>query len=146
VSLKYLALVPACIAVSGGKAEAQEIKVGVTDDFIGATSAVGGPYKLAAELYPDHLGGVPMKWIRLDDVGNTSTAVKNTRKFIDEDKVDVILGATTNPATVAMFVPATQSGTPQIALVPVDIPYEQRGWLFNLLNPSVSWCAPSSTT
>ena len=63
---KYLALVPACIAVSGGKAEAQEIKVGVTDDFIGATSAVGGPYKLAAELYPDHLGGVPVKWIGLD--------------------------------------------------------------------------------
>jgi branched-chain amino acid transport system substrate-binding protein len=132
VFLKYLAVVAACLVVSGGQSRAQEIKVGVTADFTGATAAVGGPFKLAAEIFPDRLGRIPVKWIVLDDGGNTSTTVKNARKFIDEDKVDVILGSNTIPATMAMFTPAAQSGTSQIALVPVDIPNEQRAWLFNL--------------
>ncbi|MFH1342873.1 MAG: ABC transporter substrate-binding protein [Pseudomonadota bacterium] len=133
--LKYVAVVVTGIVIGGGQVKAQEIRVGVTADFTGATAAVGGPFKLAAEIFPDRLGGVPVKWIVLDDAGNTSTTVKNARKFIDEDKVDVILGSNTIPATVAMFTPAAQSGTPQIALVPVNIPAEQRAWLFNLPQP-----------
>ena len=130
--LKYLAVIAACLAVSGGQSRAQEIKVGITADFTGATAAVGGPFKLAAEIFPDRLGGIPVKWIVLDDGGNTSTTVKNARKFVDEDKVDIILGSNTIPSTVAMFTPASQTRTPQIALVPVDMPDEQRAWLLNL--------------
>ncbi|WP_061021154.1 ABC transporter substrate-binding protein [Bradyrhizobium sp. CCH5-F6] len=130
--LRHLALAAACAALCAGPANSQEMKVGITADFTGATAAVGAPFKLAAEIFPDHIGGVPVKWIVLDDGGNTSTTVKNARKFIDEDKVDIILGSNTIPSTMAMFTPAAQSGTPQIAMVPVDIPSEQRAWLFNL--------------
>ncbi|ABD05403.1 Extracellular ligand-binding receptor [Rhodopseudomonas palustris HaA2] len=131
--VKYAILVAACLVIGGGgQSSAQEIKVGLTADFTGATAAVGAPFKLAAEIFPDHLGGLPVKWIVLDDAGNTSTTVKNARKFVDEDKVDIILGSNTIPSTVAMFGIAAQSATPQIALVPVDIPTEQRAWLFNL--------------
>jgi branched-chain amino acid transport system substrate-binding protein len=130
--LRYVSVAAVCVALCGEPAGAQEIKVGLTADFTGATAAVGAPFKLAAEIFPDRLGGLPVKWIVLDDAGNTSTTVKNARKFIDEDKVDVILGSNTIPATMAMLTPAAQSGTPQIALVPVDIPNEQRAWLLNL--------------
>ena len=120
------------IAVGSGFANAQEIKVGITGDFTGPSAAVGAPYKMVAELYPAQLGGLPVKWIVLDDGGNASTAVKNTRKFIEEDKVDVILGSTIAASSVAMFGPATQSGTLQISITPVDIPPDQRAWLMNL--------------
>lgn len=124
------AILLACLATSG--ALAQEIRVGLTADFTGPTAAVGAPFKNASELFPDKIGGQPVKWIVLDDAANVSNAAKNARKFIDEDKVDVILGSNTIPATLAMLVAANQSGTPQITLVPVEPPADQRGWFFNL--------------
>ena len=132
MSLRQLALGLLCVMGGGGTVWAQEIKVGVTGGFTGPATAVGAPYKMTAELYPSQLGGVPVKWIVLDDGGDASTAVKNTRKFIEEDKVDVILGSTVAAATVAMFGPTTQGATLQIALVPVDIPEDQRAWHINL--------------
>lgn len=129
---KHLAGLAICVSLLGGAAMAQEIKVGITADFTGPTAAVGAPFKLASEIFPDHLAGTPVKWIVLDDAGNTSTTVKNARKFVDEDEVDIILGSNTVPSTLALFDLATGSGTPQIALVPVDIPEDKRAWLFNL--------------
>lgn len=124
------AIVIACLA--SASALAQEIRVGLTADFTGPTAAVGAPFKKASELFPDKIGGLPVKWIVLDDAANVSTAAKNARKFIDEDKVDVVLGSNTIPATLATLVAANQSGTPQISLVPVDPPADQRSWFFNL--------------
>lgn len=124
------AMLVACLTAS--TALAREIRVGLSADFTGPTAAVGAPFKNAAELFPDKIGGLPVKWIVLDDAANVSNAAKNARKFIDEDKVDVVLGSNTIPATLAMLVAASQSGTPEVSLVPVDPPADQRAWFFNL--------------
>lgn len=129
---KYLPSLAVCTAMLGGVAGAQEMTVGITADFTGATAAVGAPFKLASEIFPDELAGTPVKWIVLDDAANTSTTVKNARKFVDEDQVDIILGSNSVPPTLALFDIASQSGTPLMALVPVPIPDDKRAWLFNL--------------
>jgi branched-chain amino acid transport system substrate-binding protein len=125
----------AVLAAAASGAAAQEIKIGLTGTFTGPNAAVGAPYKLASAIYPSTLGGVPVKWIVLDDGGDTSNAVKNARKFVDEDKVDAILGSTSNPPAVAIFDVAFESKTPQFAMAPVAIPEAKRAWLFNIPQP-----------
>ena len=83
-------------------------------------------------MFPANIAGRPVKWIVLDDGGDPSVAVKNARRFTDEDQVDAILGSTSPPGSIAMFDVATESRTPQLSLAPVPIPDAKRTWLFNI--------------
>jgi branched-chain amino acid transport system substrate-binding protein len=72
----------------------------------------------------------------LDDASDTTTAVKNTKKLISENKVDVVIGSTTSPNSLAMIDVAAESETPMIALAasarivdPVD---DKRRWVFKV--------------
>ncbi len=109
-----------------------EIRIGVTGTFTGPAAAIGIPYKQASELFPSQVAGKPVKWIVLDDGGDPAAAVKNARRFVDEDQVDAILGSTSPPGSMAMFDVATESKTPQLSLAPVPIPADKRTWLFNV--------------
>jgi len=109
-----------------------EIRIGVTGTFTGPAAAIGIPYKQASELFPTNVAGRLVKWIVLDDGGDPSVAVKNARRFTDEDQVDAILGSTSPPGSIAMFDVATESRTPQLSLAPVPIPEAKRTWLFNI--------------
>ena len=113
----------------------QEIKIGLSGTFTGPNATNGIPYRNAAEIYPTTLGGVPVKWILLDDATDPTTAVKNARKFVDEDKVDVILGSTSTVTATAMSDVAVESKTPQIGLSPMLIPEAKLPWVFNLPQP-----------
>jgi branched-chain amino acid transport system substrate-binding protein len=109
-----------------------EIRIGITGTFTGPAAAIGIPYKQASELFPSQIAGKPVKWIVLDDGGDPAAAVKNARRFVDEDQVDAILGSTSPPGSMAMFDVATESKTPQLSLAPVPIPADKRTWLFNV--------------
>jgi branched-chain amino acid transport system substrate-binding protein len=125
----------AALLVFAGPAFAQDIKIGITGTFTGPTAALGIPYRQAAELFPTTIGGRTVRWIVLDDAGDAGNAVKNARRFIDEDKVDAILGSTSPPSATAIFDVATESKTPQIALAPVGIPDAKRRWIFDIPQP-----------
>ena len=123
----------ALMAVWASPAAARdELRIGVTGTFTGPAAAIGIPYKQASELFPANVAGRPVKWIVLDDGGNPSQAVKNARRFTDEDQVDAILGSTSPPGSIAMFDVASESRTPQLSLAPVPIPDAKRTWLFNI--------------
>jgi len=75
-----------------------------------------------------------MKYIVLDDASDTTTAVKNIRKLIFDDKVDLIIGSTVTPNSLAMIDVASESETPMISMAasssivePVDA---RRRWVF----------------
>ena len=120
------------VALLAAPVDAREIRIGMTGTFTGPAAAIGLPYKQTSELFPAEIGGRPVKWIVLDDGGDPSAAVKNARRFVDEDKVDAILGSTSPPGSIAMFDVATESRTPQLSLAPVPIPDGKRTWLFNV--------------
>jgi branched-chain amino acid transport system substrate-binding protein len=70
----------------------------------------------------------------LDDASDTTSAVRNTRKFTAEDKVDVIIGSTVTPNSLAMIDVAAETETPMISMAassrivdPVDA---KRRWVF----------------
>ncbi len=116
-----------------GLAQAQ-IKVGVTVSATGPAASLGIPEKNTFTLLPKTMGGKTVEYIVLDDASDTTTAVKNARKLISEDKVDVIIGSTVTPNSLAMIDVAAETETPMISLAassrivePMDA---KRRWVF----------------
>ena len=111
-----------------------DINVGVTLSATGPAASLGIPEKNTVALMPTTIGGEKVNYIVLDDASDTTAAVKNIRKLISEDKVDVVLGSTTSPNSLAMIDVAAESGTPMISMAasarivePVD---DKKRWVF----------------
>ena len=93
-----------------------DITIGVTISTTGPAASLGIPQKNTLELLPATIGGEKVNWIVLDDASDTTKAVTNAKKFVTEDKVDVIVGSSTTPASLAMREVAADTGTPMISL------------------------------
>jgi branched-chain amino acid transport system substrate-binding protein len=78
-------------------------------------SRVDGPAANQSALRRS-IGGEKINWVVLDDASDTTKSVTNTRKLVSEDKVDVIIGSSTTPNSLAMREVAAESGTPMISL------------------------------
>ena len=111
-----------------------DINVGVTLSATGPAASLGIPEKNTVALLPATIAGQKVNYIVLDDASDTTTAVKNTRKLIAENKVDVVIGSTTSPNSLAMIDVVAEAGTPMIAMAassriiePMD---GKRYWVF----------------
>src|SRR5436305_750749 len=93
-----------------------DINVGVTLSATGPAASLGIPEKNTFELLPTTIGGEKVNWIVLDDGSDTTKAVTNTRKLISENKVDVIVGSTVTPNSLAMIDIVADAETPMIAM------------------------------
>ncbi len=111
-----------------------DINVGVTVSATGPAASLGIPEKNTIDLLPKTFGGQKVNYIVLDDASDTTTAVKNIKKLISENKVDVVIGSTTSPNALAMIDVAAEGETPMIAMAaaarivePMDA---KRKWVF----------------
>jgi branched-chain amino acid transport system substrate-binding protein len=111
-----------------------QIKVGVTVSATGPAASLGIPEKNTFALMPRQIAGKTVEYIVLDDASDTTTAVKNARKLISEDKVDLLIGSTVTPNSLAMIDVTVESETPMISMAasaaivePVDA---KRRWVF----------------
>lgn len=111
--LKPLAFAAALLV--SGLAQA-DINVGVTLSATGPAASLGIPEKNTIALMPKTIAGEKINYIVLDDASDTTAAVSNTRKLISENKVDIILGSTTTPASLAMIDVAAEAQTPMISI------------------------------
>src|SRR6185369_1939712 len=93
-----------------------DINVGVTVSATGPAASLGSPEKNTIALMPQTIGGQKVNSIVLDDASATPTAVANARKLVTESKVDVLLGSTTTPNSLAMIDVASESQTPMISM------------------------------
>jgi branched-chain amino acid transport system substrate-binding protein len=117
--MKRVSFLPALGAVlmfSLAGPAAADINIGVTISTTGPAASLGIPQKNTLELLPTTIGGEKINWISLDDGSDTTKAVTNARKLISEDKVDVIVGSSITPNSLAMREVAADSGTPMISL------------------------------
>jgi branched-chain amino acid transport system substrate-binding protein len=128
---KTLIALAALVAASLAHAD---VNVGVTLSATGPAASLGIPEKNTIALMPQTIGGEKVNYIVLDDASDTTTAVSNTRKLITESKVEVILGSTVTPNSLAMIDVAAEAQTPMISLAassrivdPVDA---KRRWIF----------------
>jgi branched-chain amino acid transport system substrate-binding protein len=129
-----LAALFAVTAVGSAPNVYADINVGVTLSATGPAASLGIPEKNTFALMPTTIGGQKVNYIVLDDASDTTTAVKNTKKLIAENKVDVIVGSTITPNSLAMIDIAAEAETPMIAMAasariiePMDA---KRAWVF----------------
>ena len=111
-----------------------DINVGVTLSATGPAASLGIPEKNTIDLLPKTIAGQKVNYLVLDDASDTTTAVRNAKKLISESKVDLIIGSTTTPNSLAMIDVAAEGETPMIALAasarivePMD---DKRKWVF----------------
>ncbi|GBF06349.1 branched-chain amino acid ABC transporter periplasmic protein [Deinococcus aerius] len=111
-----------------------DVRVGVVVSSTGPAASLGIPEKNTVALLPQTLGGQKVVYMILDDASDTTAAVTAARKLIQDNKVDLIIGTTTTPASLAMIDVVSEAKVPMISLAaseaiikPVDT---RRAWVF----------------
>ena len=114
--MKILAPIALAAGLLAATAAVADIKVGVTVSATGPAASLGIPEKNTIALMPKTIGGQKVNYIVLDDASDTTAAVTNTRKLITENKVDVILGSTITPNSLAMIDVVSEAKVPMISM------------------------------
>ncbi len=111
-----------------------DINVGVTVSATGPAASLGIPEKNTIAMMPKSIGGQTINYIVLDDASDTTAAVANTRKLIADSKVDMVIGSTVTPNSLAMIDVVSEAQTPMISMAasarivePMDA---KRKWVF----------------
>ena len=130
----FAATVAAGALLLAAGAQAQTVKIGMTLSTTGPAASLGIPEANTAKLMPKEVGGVPIEVIVLDDGSDSTKGVANTRKLLTDDKVDVVVGSSTTPVSLAMLEVASEMKAPMITLAasaaiisPMD---DKRRWVF----------------
>jgi branched-chain amino acid transport system substrate-binding protein len=131
------AALAAALSLQGPPAQAQtnEINIGISLVTTGASAALGIPERNALEFVPKEIAGVPLKLVVLDDAGDPTTATTNTRRFVTEQKADIIMGSSNTPASIAVSNVANEAGIPHIGLAPFPITPDRAKWSVTLPQP-----------
>lgn len=109
-----------------------DLTIGVSLPLTGPASGLGIPMGNQVKLWPTTIGGEKVKVIVLDDATDPTAGVKNARRFVTEDKVDVIVGSAATPVGIAMADVALESKTVQLAATPMGLPLGKDAWSFRL--------------
>lgn len=117
-----------------------DITVGFVTSLSGPASSIGILYGNginAAVQYRDEVSGEKIRLIQLDDGSDPSAATRNARKLIQENGVDLIIGTSSAPSTIAMSAVATELRVPMIAISPVTVAPAENGerWVICVPQP-----------
>jgi len=131
MKLKKTLLALAITAVSSTAALA-DINIGVSLSLTGPGSGLGIPMQKQLQLFPKTIGGEKVNLVILDDATDPGKGAANARRFVTEDKVDLIFGSCITAVAAAMTDIASEAGTVQVAGSPVGVPEGKDKWLFRL--------------
>ena len=109
-----------------------DVNIGVTISLTGPASGLGIPVGNQFKLFPKEIAGEKINLIVLDDASDPGKGVSNARRFVTEDKVDILFGGAITVVTAAIAPVALETKTPQLAIAPVGLPPEQDHWVFRL--------------
>ena len=104
----------AALLVAGAAPALAQVKIGATLSTTGPQASLGIPERNTISLLPTEIGGAKVEYVVLDDASDTTRAVSNSHKLISENQVDLIIGSTTTPNTMAMLDTVASGATPVI--------------------------------
>jgi branched-chain amino acid transport system substrate-binding protein len=136
--LRSASLVAAACALAA-TAHATDLKVGLSVSLSGPNASLGVPYAKgmqAAVAFRPEIAGRKVVLTVLDDASDPTTAGRNARKLIEEDKVDIIMGTSGVPAAIAMAQVSRETKTPMLGLTPIGLPPADAEWLFTVAQPT----------
>jgi branched-chain amino acid transport system substrate-binding protein len=132
LTLQSIAAAAAAVLLSAAGAARADINVGVTLSLTGPASGLGIPVGNQFKLWPQTIAGQKVNLIVLDDASDPGKGVSNARRFITDEKVDLILGGSITTVSAAVAPVAAEAKTPQISIAPVGVPPEQERWVYRL--------------
>ena len=113
-----------------------DIHIGVTLSTTGPGASLGIPAEQALKMWPGEMAGEKVRFTILNDSTDTTAATKNAQRLINEDKVDLIIGSSVTPTSLAVVETAGAAQVPVVSLagggaivLPQDGP---RKWAFKL--------------
>ena len=113
------------------------IKIGASLSVTGGAAFLGDPELKTLQLYIGKIngeGGVlgrKLELVSYDDGGDPTKANSFTKRLIEEDKVDIIIGGSTTGATMAMVPLVEKAGIPFISLAGAVVIIEPvKKWVF----------------
>jgi branched-chain amino acid transport system substrate-binding protein len=109
-----------------------DVNIGVSLSLTGPGSGLGIPMQNYFKLFPEKIAGEKVNLIILDDATDPGKGAQNARRFVTEDKVDMIIGSCITAVAAAMANIATEAETVQLAASPVGLPPGKDHWLFRL--------------
>ncbi len=116
-----------------------EIHVGVILSTTGPAASLGQPAENTIRLWPSEIGGEKLRLTVLNDASDPTQASKAAARLIKENGVDIIVGPSLTPNSVAAMEVAGRSQTPIIALgggaVIVEPQEGPRKWAFKSVAP-----------
>ena len=121
-SLKKLVAGAALAFGTLGAFAAEPIKIGSVLSVTGPAAFLGDPELKTLQLYVDDLnkkGGVlgrQLQLVHYDDGSDAGKANGFTKRLIEDDKVDIIVGGTTTGSTMSMVPLVERAGVPFISL------------------------------
>jgi len=125
-------LAVACAVVAPGAAG--QIKIGLLVSATGPTTAIGIPQQNTGLLLPARVGDATVEYSQLDDGGDTTRAVQNAKKLLQEQNVDALIGPSTTPNALAILDLVADAKVPLMATVGTSSVVEpmdaKRRWVF----------------
>jgi branched-chain amino acid transport system substrate-binding protein len=139
IGLSAAVAAAAMLATSSAQAD---ITIGAIFSLTGPNSSLGIPFQKALALGPKEINGERVRYIVLDDASDPSTAVRNARKLVEEEKVDVIVGPTGAPTALALANILGELKVPMVSGAPIDVFGDRAHWIFSVVQPANTWMAP----
>lgn len=113
-TLRHAAL---AIAIAAAPLAAQaDINVGVILSLTGPGASLGLPEQNAVQLWPDSIAGHKLNVTVLNDGTDVTQASRAASKLIAENNVDIIIGSSLTPPSLAITEVAASHSTPVISL------------------------------
>lgn len=125
------ALAAAVLSLAAGSALA-DITIGISLPLTGPASGLGIPVANQIKLWPKSIGGEKLNVIVLDDATDPTKGVNNAKRFVTEDRADIIMGSVATPVAIPMADVALETNTPQFMLSPAVLPAGKDAWSFRI--------------
>lgn len=129
-------LVAALALIGASQLALADIKVGVVLSLTGPGASLGIPAKNTVAMWPKEIAGQKLNVIVLDDASDPTASTVAARKLTQEEQVDVLVGSSITPTSLAVMQVAGETQTPVITLAGSDaivLPAEgHRRWAFKM--------------
>ena len=111
-----------------------QVKIGLMVSATGPTSAIGVPQKNTGDILPKKIGDTTIEYISLEDGGDTTRAVQNVKKLVQENNIDALIGPSTTPNAFAILDVIAEAKVPMMATVGTSAVVEpldaKKRWVF----------------
>lgn len=131
---KNLTVLTICLLIGMTSQAEADITIGVNISTTGPVASLGIPNKNALQLAPTSIAGHKINYVILDDASDSTIAVQNVKRLISEHKIDLLLGPSVTPTSLAVIETVAAAKTAMISygsasaiVSPMDA---KRRWVF----------------